>query len=276
MLEISARRRETWSGNGGVRMGAARQRQENGTSIGTVLGAYLRTAQDSRPLYRKVADGLIEAMASERFNAATHLPSERILANELGIARATLRRALGELAEAGMLHRRQGARTEMAPRLEKALAALTGFSDELRARGVVPGQRWLSRRLLVPSNDEAMALGLGTGDRVVRLHRVRLADGRPIAIEHAAVPAAILPSGLVVGDSLYEALARLGAPPVRGVQRIRAGVMSAADAEHLQSRAGDPILIVERRCFLVDGRAIEFTETRYHGDSYDFVTELRP
>lgn len=254
----------------------ARQVQEDGSRLGTTLAAYLRAAQDARPLYRKVADGLIEAMAHNRLDPATHLPGERILAEELGIARATLRRALDELDEAGLLHRRQGARTELAPRLEKALATLTGFSAELRARGVVPGHRWLSRRTVAPGTAEAMALGLGAGELIVQLRRVRLADGRPIAIEHAAVPAAILPSGDMVDQSLYETLEQIGAAPVRGIQRIRAGVMTRADAEHLHSRPGDPILIVERRCFLADGRAVEFTETRYHGESYDFVTELRP
>ncbi|MBW7922999.1 MAG: GntR family transcriptional regulator [Rubellimicrobium sp.] len=257
-------------------MGAVRQETEGGSALGGALAAYLRAAQDARPLYRKVADGLAEAMAQEQFNPATHLPGERHLAEELGIARATLRRALDELAEAGLLHRRQGARTEVTPRLEKALATLTGFSAELRARGVVPGHRWLSRRTLAPGAAEAMALGLGSGEMIVRLERVRLADGRPIAIERAAVPAAVLPSGQMVGMSLYETLAGLGAAPARGIQRIRAGVMTASDAEHLQSRPGDPILIVERRCFLADGRAVEFTETRYHGASYDFLTELRP
>lgn len=257
-------------------MGAGGQAGDVGSELGHALAAYLREAHDPRPLYRKVADGLIEVMAQKRLNPSTHLPSERNLAEELGIARATLRRALDELAEVGLLCRRQGARTEMAPRLEKALATLTGFSAELRARGVTPGHRWLSRRRLAPTATEAMALGLGAGELIVRLERVRSADGRPIAIERAAVPATILPSGEMVGQSLYETLAALGAAPVRGIQRIRAGVMTRSDAEHLDSRPGDPILIVERRCFLADGRAVEFTETRYHGESYDFLTELRP
>jgi GntR family transcriptional regulator len=71
-------------------------------------------------------------------------------------------------------------------------------------------------------------------------------------------------------------LAGRGLPPVRGAQRIRAGLMSARDAQLLDSRPGAPLLIVERRCFLADGRPVEFTETRYDGESYDFLTELLP
>lgn len=244
-------------------------------ALTAALAAYLREAQDPRPLYRKVADGLARVMADRRLDMASHLPSERTLSDRLGIARATLRKALDELVAAGLLVRRHGAKTAVAPRLEKALSALTGFSDELRARGIEPGQRWIARRLVAPSPAEAMALGLSGADPVIRLERVRLADGAPIAIERAVVPAAILPSGDMVERSLYETLTRLGAPPVRGFQRIRAGVMTRNDADLLDSRPGDPILIVERRCFLADGRPVEFTETRYDGESYDFLTELR-
>ena len=239
------------------------------------LRIYLQDALDARPIYRKLADGLTAAMRENLMDAQTHLPSERILADGLQVSRVTLRKAIDELVSAGLLVRRQGAKTAVAQRLEKTLSKLTGFSEEIRARGMVPGARWLSRSLVVPTPDEAMALGLAPGDRVVRLQRVRLADAVPIAIERAVVPAAILPSGDLVGVLLYEALHRLGATPVRGVQRIRAGVMTKSDADMLNSDPGAPILIVERRCFLEDGRTVEFTETRYNGERYEFLTELR-
>ena len=240
------------------------------------LRAYLRSATDARPTYRKLADALREASHTGALGEQSHLPGERALSRALGISRVTLRRALGEVAADGVLHKRQGARTSVTRRMEKSLSALTGFSDELRARGIEPGQTWISRKVVRPSPSEAMALGITASERVIRLERVRLADGRPIAIERAAIPQAILPSGDLVRESLYLALTALGVPPVRGMQRIRAGLMTRADADLLQSQHGAPLLIVERRCFLADGRTVEFTETRYNGESYDFLTELGP
>lgn len=70
-------------------------------------------------------------------------------------------------------------------------------------------------------------------------------------------------------------LARLGALPQRAVQRMRSRPATARDAELLEVEAGAPLLIMERRCFLADGQIVEFTETRYRGDVYDFVLELR-
>lgn len=243
-------------------------------SLFDFLNDFLRLNADTKPIYRRLSEGLHEAVASGVISESARLPSERMVSAHLGISRVTVRRALDELASGGLLRRRQGARAVVVPRLEKALSALRGFSDELRARGVEPGQRWISRRSTNPTPVEAMALGLPATDSIVRLVRVRLADGTPIAIERAAVPSVFLPSGDLVDTSLYQALAQCGAPPVRGVQRIRAGLMSKIDADLLESTQGAPMLIVERRCFVADGRAVEFAETRYNGERYDFLTEL--
>lgn len=249
-------------------------RDSNADDIAAFIETAVQASDDARPLYRKLRDALADATRLGVAGPSRSLPSERWLATRLGVSRVTLRRAMDELAVDGLLSRRQGARTVVARRVEKMLSALTGFSDELRARGMEPGQRWISRRTVSPSPSEALALGLAASDSIVRLVRVRLADGQPIAIERAAVPQSILPAGDLVKESLYEALGRLGSPPVRGVQRIRAGLMTRVDAELLQSDPGGPLLIVERRCFLAGGQPVEFTETRYNGESYDFLTEL--
>ncbi len=216
------------------------------------------------PVYRRLANVLSELVRAGRADGHGALPSERSLAAEIGISRVTVRRALDELALDGLLRRRQGARTVIGDRVEKRLATLMGFSEELRSRGIEPGQRWISHQAAQPTPSEAMALDLSGSELVVRLVRVRLADGVPIAIERAAVPQSVLPSGDLAGGSLYARLAELGAAPIRGVQRIRAGIMARIEADLLECSPGTPLLVVERRCFLADGRPVEFTETRYN------------
>lgn len=226
------------------------------------------------PLYLELAEALAEAVNRDLLRRGSALPGERGLSRALGLSRVTVRRAIEELVGRGLLVRRQGARTTVGPRVEKQLATLAGFSEEIRSRGMEPGVRWLSRVVVRPSPAEVMALALAPGDPVVRLERLRLADGSPIAIERATLPQAILPAAEFAGDSLYTALDRLEARPRHGTQRIRAGVMSEREARLLEAAPGTALLIVERRCFLSDGRTVEFTETRYNGDVYDFVTEL--
>lgn len=226
------------------------------------------------PLYRRLGTALANVLNSIGAPSGKVLPSERRLSETLGISRVTVRRALEELARDGRLRRSQGAQTRVADRVQKALSKVTGFSEELQARGSLPGHRWISRQTVLPSPQEAMALGLSTSDMVVRLVRIRTADGRPLAIERAAIPRSILPGGEMVEASLYATLRGLNAEPVWGAQRIRAGIMSKIEAELLESETGAALLIIERRCYLADGRPVEFTETRYNGALYDFLTDL--
>ncbi len=226
------------------------------------------------PLYQRLSAALLDAMTVGNIAGVQTLPSERRLSVELGISRVTVRRALELLEREGRLQRQQGAQTRVVERLQKTLSTVTGFSEELNARGSAPGHRWISRQTVLPTPTEAMSLGLSTTDQVVRLVRIRTADGRPLAIERATVPQAILPSGELVEDSLYAALRALGCGPVQGTQRIRAGLMSPVEAEFLEAEPGAPLLIIERRCCLADGRAVEFTETRYNGALYDFLTDI--
>lgn len=235
----------------------------------------LADADDARPLYQKIANALTDAMDMKVAGADAALPSERSLASYLGVSRVTVRRALDDLAASGLLRRRHGARSSMGPRVEKTLSALRGFSEELRARGSEPGQRWLDKQIVLPTPNEAMALGIAPSEKIVRLVRVRLADGAPIAMERACVPTRFLPSPDLVDTSLYAALRKMNVSPARGAQRIRAGVTTRTEADALECDIGSPILIVERRCSLADGQIVEFTETRYHGERYDFMAELQ-
>lgn len=239
-----------------------------------LIGAELGQRGSDLPLYRRLAAAMAGALTNAGATGGQTLPSERRLSAALGISRVTVRRALDELARDGRLRRSQGAQTRVADRVQKALSKVTGFSEELNARGSQPGHRWISRQTVLPTPQEAMALGLSASDPVVRLVRIRTADGRPLAIERATVPQAILPGGELVNESLYACLRALDAAPVRGAQRIRAGLMSKIEAELLESETGAPLLIIERRCYLADGRPVEFTETRYNGALYDFLTDL--
>jgi GntR family transcriptional regulator len=120
-----------------------------------------------------------------------------------------------------------------------------------------------------------MALHLSPGAEVCRLHRIRMGGGKPMAFERAVVPRRFLPDPALVGASLYAVMEAHGCRPVRALQRLRADVATAELARLLDLVPGAPLLVAERRCFAEDGSAVEFTETTYCGERYDFVAELR-
>ncbi|WP_174803366.1 GntR family transcriptional regulator [Martelella limonii] len=227
------------------------------------------------PLYKRLKTAIEHIILSNALHAGERLPGERILAEALGLSRVTVRKSFALLEEDGLLARRHGARTEVASKVEKTMATLTSFSEDIRARGMEPGCRWISKAMSRPSPSEMMALGVGGGDPVLRMKRVRTADGKPIAIETSSVPQRYLPAPELVGDSLYEALQSRGFLPQRAIQRLRARPASQEDCRHLDCPPATPLLVTERRCFLSDGEVVEYCETRYRGDVYDFVFELQ-
>lgn len=238
------------------------------------LQSELRAA-DSAPLYLQLRAAVHKALNCGLLRPGAKLPAERGLAEVLGVSRVTFRKAIDQLCTDGILVRQQGAKTVVAARLEKAVSKLTGFSDEMRSRGREPGAAWLSRSLSKPSPLEAMVLGVSVDSTVLRLERVRLADGEAVALERACVPQSVLPQLELVQHSLYAALEAVGKRPTRGTQRMRAVAATTKDAAILHCAVGAPLLCVERTCFAQHNECIEFTETRYLGSAYDFVTDLQ-
>lgn len=234
-----------------------------------------RLSQQARaPLYRKLERALREAIADNRLTADEALPPERDIALEFGVSRITVRKALDALADEGLVTRRQGAGTFVAARVEKSFSKLSSFSEDMVSRGRTPHSAWLRRSDGAVTPEESMVLGLGPGTPVYRFNRIRYADGEPMALEYSTIPGFCLPGKESVEASLYEALERHGARPVRALQRLRAVLFNAEQAELLGVSPGDPGLLIERRGFLRDGRAVEFTRSYYRGDAYDFVAEL--
>ncbi|MFT7723929.1 MAG: GntR family transcriptional regulator [Roseateles sp.] len=230
----------------------------------------------SLPLYVQLERALRQAIGAGVLGPDDSLPPERELAARLGVSRITVRKALDALATDGLLISRRGAGNFVAPapHVEKQFGKLSSFSEDMRARGLVPSSEWLRRSEGVVSADEALKLGLSPGSTVYRFHRLRRADGRPMAIETATVVGSALPALDAVGDSLYQALEALGRRPVRALQRLTATLLDEEQARLLAVAPGSAGLLVERVGFGRDGRAIERTVSVYRADSFDFVAEL--
>ena len=229
---------------------------------------------NSLPLYQQLQRALRHAIETRVLGPDDALPPERDLAVELSVSRITVRKAIDGLVNEGMLVRRQGSGTFVRARVEKNFSKLTSFSEDMRARGRTPRSVWLRRSAGTVTPEEALTLRASPGTPVYRFHRIRFADDAPMSLEYATILASCLPSLDAVESSLYEALERAGNRPTRALQRLRAVLFTAEQAELLQAKEKDAGLLVERLGFLKDGRAAEFTQSYYRGDIYDFVAEL--
>jgi GntR family transcriptional regulator len=226
-------------------------------------------------LYQRLEGAFRDAIREALILPGAAIPGERDLAQRLNISRVTVRKAIKALVDDRLLVQRPGARTSVADRVEKPVSQFTSFSQDMLARGHAPGTIWLGRERTVALPAEAMALGLSPGAEVCRLHRLRTADGTPMAIEFSVVPCEFLSGPELVAASLYATLEALGHEPVRALQRMRSTIAGPEEAKLLGLTRGAPILEIERRCFLATGRAVEYCRSRYRGDRYDFLVEMQ-
>jgi GntR family transcriptional regulator len=228
--------------------------------------------------YLQIRDQLLDQL--ESMAPGEPLPPERVLAERFGVSRMTLRRALGELVTAGRAVRRQGAGVfATGPKVAQSLAA-TSFSEEMRRRGLEPGARTLESQTVAAGARIGRRLEVSPGDDVLRVERLRLADGSPMAIEILHVPMAVVP-GLsgphLVDRSFYEVLGReYGVRIAGGVQTIEPTVTDPAESEVLEVPLHSPALLFERVSRDQDGRVVEFVRSVYRGDRYRIETAIVP
>lgn len=197
------------------------------------------------------------------------LPSEAELCREFAVSRMTARAAVNRLADEGLVYRRPGRGTFVAPPARRSAGTLIGFGAQMRRAGRVPSSEVLSAGARPATAEEAERLRLEAAAEVVEIDRVRLADGVPVAVERAVFPgalAALLDADLA-GGSVHEALVRLGRTPTLGHATLAAHPATDSDRELLGPDG--PAVLVERR-LIVDqhGEPVELTESRYAGDRY--------
>jgi GntR family transcriptional regulator len=230
-----------------------------------------RYVQLRRHLEKGIEDGILAPNSS--------LPPEREIAEMTDLSRVTVRKAIQELVREGTIEQRQGSGSfvrEPLTRVEQSLSHLTSFSEDMKSRGLATASKWLERGIFVPTADEVETLGLAQqGAQVARIYRLREADGRPMALERAALPLEILPNPTAVTDSLYALLEDAGLRPSRAVQKISAINLETEEAALLGVAEGTAGLRIQRISYLHDGRVVELTRSIYRGDAYDFVAELR-
>jgi GntR family transcriptional regulator len=215
------------------------------------------------PLYSIIASRAEERIRSGEWKVGVRLPPERELCRELDVSRSTLRQALGELEERGLLTRHQGRGTFVTrPRVPTPLSGYFSIMDALRARGLKVGTRVLSVEVVDASRQLASDLGCMPGDRIVHIERLRLADGEPLVLESSHLRLELFP-GLPGADlehrSLYDVLREdYGRSVTEALETI------------------EPVILTPRECGLLDvpRHAPAILTRRITHDREDVVVEL--
>jgi GntR family transcriptional regulator len=201
------------------------------------------------------------------------LPSERELAERYDVARMTVRAEITRLAAEGLVERVQGRGTFVAEARVAQAAALSSFTEDMRARGLIPGSRVLGQET-VPADDLVAArLGIDPGAPVVRIRRVRTADGDPMALEEAFLPAERFP-GLedtdLEGASLFDVLEqRFDARFPSADQRVVGVEIVGEDADLLRVAPGRAGLRFHTILLDPDDQPLAYAWSLFRGDRYE-------
>ena len=225
------------------------------------------------PLWAQLQEELTRRLEEGAFPAA--FPGELELVQAYGVSRHTVREALRQLRDAGVLESSRGRVTQVRRRIEQPLGSLYSLFREVEARGIQQTSQVLAlRQERDPST--AARLGLPEEAGLVYLERLRLADDEPLAHDRLWLPAA-LAAPLLQADfsrsSLYDELAtRCGIRMTGGRERITAARTPAETQRLLRLPRGLPCLQVERSG-MVDDRTVEHRVTLVRGDRYAVIAD---
>src|SRR5579862_3586052 len=247
---------------------------ETRSATGLVDGE--RPARPRVPKYYLVKQELLKRIEALRPGEA--LAAERILATELGTSRTTVRQAMQELVVEGRLERFRGSGTYVAqPKLAQPLQ-LTSYTQDMRAKGLEPSSRLLHLGSIAADADLAERLHIAPGVRVLRVERLRMANGEPMAVETTHLAGKRFPrlrQHLERIGSLYTVLAEVyGVQLVTAEQSIETVLAGPHEAAILGTDVGLPLLMLARHSFDAAGEPVEWVRSVYRGDRYKFVTLL--
>ena len=219
--------------------------------------------------YREIEQHLRHLIAAASPGDA--LPTEAELCAQFDVSRMTVRQALQELSNGGLIDRQRGRGTFVGGRpMHRRPGVFLSFTEEMARRGRSATSRLVSAGVDESRPEEAADLALDAGSPVVRVERVRLADGVPIAFEDAALVvehAAVLSANLETG-SLHGELEQLGVIASSAIGTVAARLATRAETRLLQVPARTALLVEVRLLFDQHGRPFERTESRYIADRY--------
>jgi DNA-binding GntR family transcriptional regulator len=222
------------------------------------------------PLYFQLAQAIEGAIAGGDLPAGSRLENEILLAQRYGLSRPTVRRAVQELVDKGLVVRKRGVGTQVIQPHVRRSVELTSLYDDLSRSGEAPTTEVLSLDRVPAPADVAEELDVPEGDEIVVVRRLRRSRGEPLALLTNHLPGRFQPTE----RGLYQYLRARGVHLRVAHQRIGARLARADEARLLDEPPRSALLTMQRTAFDDQGAAVEFGRHVYRASRYDFETTL--
>lgn len=234
----------------------------------------------TKPIYRQMSDEIRQEIEKGLYKPGNVIPSERDYSNQLKISRMTVRAAIDELVNDGLLIRRHGRGTVVAIRkITKNALGFMSFTEDMKSRGLKPSSKLLNIQIENATSQIKSSLNLSASTRVIFIERVRLADNEPMALERCFLPYDQFQQLFEYDlgkESLYELLeTQIGCYPVLAEETIEPIILRKREAFLLGATSGDLALLAKRITHDDRGNLIEAVETIYRADRYRMIFHRR-
>lgn len=236
--------------------------------------------QSSMPYYAQVKEILKDAIRSGYWKANTQLPSEAELCQMFDVSRPVIRQALQDLMHEGLISRRKGKGSFVAPpKIKEGLVQkLTGFYQDMVEQGYVPTTQVLKQALVAANSDVAAHLRIPVNADVIEIVRLRFVNNTPIVLVTSFLPYELCPGMLdenLTHQSLYSLLEeKYGVMIARGRRTIEAVGARLVEARLLDVPENEPLFLLISESFDADGTPIEYYHALHRGDMSRFEVEL--
>ncbi len=226
----------------------------------------------SNPLYQQLMRHLKDDIVAGVYPAGGRIPSEQTLCQTYGVSRVTVRKALLDLVQEGLLVRRQGKGTYVASaRLTRDLGHITSFSDACTAMGRSAASRIIDCRREPAAPEDRKRLNLGENEQIIEICRLRLCDDEPVMLEYNRYPTSLsfLEYETLTG-SLYGLLQAHGLIPSRAIHDISLGHSTPAVSRYLGTAPGEALLLLDEIVFDQHDRPLHTSRQWIRGDKFTF------
>jgi GntR family transcriptional regulator len=230
-------------------------------------------------LYSRVETVLASEISDGDLSVGDQLPTEDSLIVRFGVSRITVRRAIQNLVSRGLVEIRRGKGTFVAaPKITQELTELSGFVEDMHALGRKPTARVISKEIVSADTTVATQLALTKGERVVRIRRVRLADGVPLSFDETflalEIGKKIITNNLKVEPIFLLLERKYDVPLIEAEYKLDAVAAETEVAAALKVKPRSPIFRIERTSYSTGNRPVDYERLFYRGDLVRFVTRL--